>query len=327
MFAGDSVDFRFNFDAVESSEQGARPSGQDKDSGDVAPAQEEAPALEVRRAEVDAPSPKPGVTRRPFVACSQVPPGWHSEQLELCGCVLLKPSGATVAAASARAGLAASTSDLVPGRYEGGFKLWECSVDLCRYLCGGAGDAPRLQGAHVLELGCGHGLPGVLAALKGAASVTWQDYNGEVLHSLTAPTVAANLRAAAGRREAAPQLRFVSGDWGALHATGLLPARQYDVILTADTLYSPAAQVLGDVWRMVCLLIWRMVHDCTSRVPSCLPHAPAAAAGTYHALLASWRLRAGGGQVLLLRGGRLDRRLRRRGSGRGAARRHRVPAA
>lgn len=27
-----------------------------------------------------------------------------------------------------------AASDLVPGAYEGGFKLWECSLDLCRYL-------------------------------------------------------------------------------------------------------------------------------------------------------------------------------------------------
>ena len=25
-------------------------------------------------------------------------------------------------------------SDLLPGTYEGGFKLWECSLDLCKYL-------------------------------------------------------------------------------------------------------------------------------------------------------------------------------------------------
>ena len=96
-----------------------------------------------------------------------------------------------------------------------------------------------MRGARVLELGCGHGLPGVVAALRGAHSVTWQDYNGDVLHSLTAPTAVANLR----RREGAQgcSMRFMSGDWGALHA--LLPGQQFDLILTADTLYSPAAQV------------------------------------------------------------------------------------
>lgn len=44
----------------------------------------------------------------------------------------------------------------------------------------------------MLELGCGHGLPGVLCLLAGA-EVHFQDYNAEVLAQLTAPNVAANL--------------------------------------------------------------------------------------------------------------------------------------
>lgn len=47
-------------------------------------------------------------------------------------------------------------TDLVPGVYEGGGVIWECSIDLCRYL---SDHSIVLQG-HVLELGCGHGLPG-----------------------------------------------------------------------------------------------------------------------------------------------------------------------
>lgn len=27
-----------------------------------------------------------------------------------------------------------SVSDLIPGEYEGGFKLWEGAIDLCHYL-------------------------------------------------------------------------------------------------------------------------------------------------------------------------------------------------
>lgn len=44
----------------------------------------------------------------------------------------------------------------------------------------------------MLELGCGHGLPGVLCLLAGA-EVHFQDYNAAVLTGLTAPNVAANL--------------------------------------------------------------------------------------------------------------------------------------
>jgi predicted nicotinamide N-methyase len=45
----------------------------------------------------------------------------------------------------------------------------------------------------VLELGCGHGLPGVFAALAGASEVGFADFNAEVLTHLTAPNLLANL--------------------------------------------------------------------------------------------------------------------------------------
>ena len=57
----------------------------------------------------------------------------------------------------------------------GGFKLWECALDLCEHLCN-AFDIRATQqqwssklphGTHVLELGCGHGLPGILLMLAG----------------------------------------------------------------------------------------------------------------------------------------------------------------
>ena len=48
-------------------------------------------------------------------------------------------------------------TDLVPGVYEGGLKVWECSIDLCRYF---VQNNIVIKG-HILELGCGHGLPGI----------------------------------------------------------------------------------------------------------------------------------------------------------------------
>jgi hypothetical protein len=77
-------------------------------------------------------------------------------------------------------------TDIDPGKYEGGMKIWECSLDLVRYLAqqqaqqiednnnnGGVGDNGNgndhnmmnspcnlaATGGYVLELGCGHGLP------------------------------------------------------------------------------------------------------------------------------------------------------------------------
>lgn len=68
-------------------------------------------------------------------------------------------------------------SDLIPGKYEGGLKLWECSVDLVAYYL----RHPEFHNAgSVLELGCGFGLPGVAALLKGCQPVIFTDFNDNV---------------------------------------------------------------------------------------------------------------------------------------------------
>jgi hypothetical protein len=71
--------------------------------------------------------------------------------------------------------LNAEKTDLIPGYYEGGLKVWECSIDLCNHLLDlivehqpqGYGekvqnDLSAALGARgsTLELGCGHALPG-----------------------------------------------------------------------------------------------------------------------------------------------------------------------
>ena len=60
-----------------------------------------------------------------------------------------------------------TNTDLLPGQYEGGLKIWECSEDLVCYLSATRGDL--LQGRRVLELGCGAALPGLLAFKHGAS--------------------------------------------------------------------------------------------------------------------------------------------------------------
>jgi hypothetical protein len=51
------------------------------------------------------------------------------------------------------------TSDLISGVYEGGLKVWECSIDLCNYLSEdlshGLNQVCSPLGGSVLELGCG----------------------------------------------------------------------------------------------------------------------------------------------------------------------------
>lgn len=143
-------------------------------------------------------------------------------------------------------------SDLVPNKYEGGFKLWEGAVDLCNYLIqqhqltpeslSSSSSGNSLAGKKVLELGCGHGLPGILCLLAGAL-VHFQDFNQQVITHLTLPNVQANLTqiAHASTRQGS---RYYSGDWAAV---GQLLSIQgmggfYDIILTAETIYNEESQ-------------------------------------------------------------------------------------
>jgi predicted nicotinamide N-methyase len=131
-------------------------------------------------------------------------------------------------------------SDLVPGVYEGGFKLWECAISLIEYV---QQEKLQLSQQRVLELGCGHALPSIYALLCGA-EVTMQDYvseslllafdklfwqNHEVLRDVTQRNVLLN------GAELLARSRFVAGDWAHMH--GLVGAGTYDVIFSSDTIY------------------------------------------------------------------------------------------
>eukprot|EP00761_Pharyngomonas_kirbyi_P007599 gb/GECH01007609.1/.p1 GENE.gb/GECH01007609.1/~~gb/GECH01007609.1/.p1 ORF type:complete len:315 (+),score=83.00 gb/GECH01007609.1/:1-945(+) len=146
----------------------------------------------------------------------------------------LKPSTISTQDCSYRNQL--QTHDLIPGTYEGGFKLWECSIDLCKFILDRRID---LKGKRVMELGCGHGLPGILA-LKMGANVIFQDYNQEVIQNLTIPNVLLNV----DEKTAQDRTEFFSGDWNKMEQ--LLSQNEhrshyrhtFDYILTSDTLYS-----------------------------------------------------------------------------------------
>ncbi|XP_006661157.1 histidine protein methyltransferase 1 homolog [Oryza brachyantha] len=158
-------------------------------------------------------------------------------------------------------------SDLVPGKYEGGLKLWEGSLDLVKTLNSDIKEGRLLiEHKHVLELGCGHGLPGIFAGLKGAGLVHFQDFNAEVLRCLTIPNVKANLlKESSEEKITSMSVGFFAGDWSEIDSL-LLRAdadqdkstnshennkayNGYDIILMAETVY--AVSSLPNLYRLI----------------------------------------------------------------------------
>lgn len=153
-------------------------------------------------------------------------------------------------------GASERNTDLIPCEYEGGVKLWECAVDLVEFLLE---TGVNFESSSVLEIGCGVGLPGITALLKGA-SVHFQDYNDEVIEHVTIPNVLLNQHrttqscpsTTANRtlctnfptqtnRNFPEVCRFFAGDWESLRDI-INPSQseeqKYDIILTSETIYS-----------------------------------------------------------------------------------------
>jgi predicted nicotinamide N-methyase len=127
-------------------------------------------------------------------------------------------------------------SDIIPGLYEGGYKVWECCIDLSEYL---AQSHDCLAGKRVIELGCGQGIPGVTALHLGAEEVHFQDYDPEVIRDLTIPVVRENLSMIPMQSNPEDKARYFSGDWGSLPAKleEIGRIHGYDFVLTAETIY------------------------------------------------------------------------------------------
>ena len=139
--------------------------------------------------------------------------GAPAERCAVCGLAELRkpivPESRVPELLADAPGLSAAVraSDLVPGGYEGGFKLWECAVDLLHELGARHRDGTlRASGASVLEAGCGAGLPSLLALQLGCRVAVLHDFNAEVLQSLTMPSLRLNGLAHA-------PARFYAGDW------------------------------------------------------------------------------------------------------------------
>ena len=68
-----------------------------------------------------------------------------------------------------------NNSDLISGVYEGGYKIWECTQDLVDYFTENT-DRVDFAGKVLCDLGCSAGIAGLLALIKDAKAVHFQDY-------------------------------------------------------------------------------------------------------------------------------------------------------
>ncbi|MCO5595036.1 hypothetical protein L7F22_049073 [Adiantum nelumboides] len=125
-----------------------------------------------------------------------------------------------------------SNVDSTGAKFEGGLRLSKCAVELVNILRREIQDGQlSFRGKRVLELGCGHGLPGIFACLKGAAEVHFQDLSSELLRNVTIPNVAANLEHAQSQhahisdgglvrtktsQQLRPELHYYAGHWSGM---------------------------------------------------------------------------------------------------------------
>ncbi|GAB5589891.1 hypothetical protein Unana1_04791 [Umbelopsis nana] len=86
----------------------------------------------------------------------------------------------------------AGNTDLIKGIYEGGFKTWECSIDLVEFMHTKMADSDVCN-KKILELGCGSALPGIYLLMRHESNmVDFQDYNEQVLQFITIPNIILN---------------------------------------------------------------------------------------------------------------------------------------
>ena len=159
-----------------------------------------------------------------------------------------------------------ASHDLVKGKYEGGLKLWECAIDLTEYLVRErvveemVSKSSKTKPFQVLELGCGHGVPGIASMMVHKKDVTnttpilctLADYNEEVLKEVTIPNARLN--------GVCDQCTFLAGDWDDLIAapsnkSALLLEEEFDLILSSDTIYN-----VEDAKKLA-----KVIHHCLKR--------------------------------------------------------------
>ncbi|CDW82488.1 UNKNOWN [Stylonychia lemnae] len=125
-------------------------------------------------------------------------------------------------------------TDLISGVYEGGLKIWDCSIDLVNYIA----ENPNIcHSKSVIELGCGQGLPGLLCLTNfNAQYVVFQDYNKDVLDNATKKVIEMNSQVDLSLLQQKYQL--LAGSWETLCKQRQDFQGKFDLILMSETLYN-----------------------------------------------------------------------------------------
>ncbi|PWA92328.1 hypothetical protein CTI12_AA081030 [Artemisia annua] len=132
-------------------------------------------------------------------------------------------------------------SEMISSKADASLKSMDSSLDLVNILKHEIRDAQlSFRGKRVLELGCGYGVPGIFACLKGASTVHFQDLNAENIRCTTIPNVLANLEQARDRQSRQPEspltpsryiispaVHFYAGEWEEL--AGVLSVVKNDI--------------------------------------------------------------------------------------------------
>ncbi|KAL8757097.1 MAG: hypothetical protein Q9199_002459 [Rusavskia elegans] len=179
---------------------------------------------------------------------------------------------------SSAAGL--STDDIKPNVYEGGFKTWECSLDLAKYLATQSEFLSQMltSPCTIVELGAGTALPSQLIFSllfpKGLISqppcttIVLADFNPSVLKLATISNLMLNYQLADGigpeesggdiecldiisedfqgfLRKCNIEIRAISGSWSPEFSAMALPESSETpndvLILASETIYSPTS--------------------------------------------------------------------------------------
>ena len=170
-------------------------------------------------------------------------------------------------------------TDLIPGEYEGGAKVWECSLDLCQYITEQLEkeslsemdsnillkNSMSTSGIKIWEMGCGHGLPACLLLRYAIHNrlrinqILFSDYNDFVLRQITCNNILLNSHKQTTKNQDIDtdqtnlfnNILLASGDWMDLSyslqkSTTMGENHQkndsndkFQIILAAETTYTP----------------------------------------------------------------------------------------